>query len=87
MLLDMTKAHYANDNHDTWISLAAATARLLKSTEQEKQRAENGPDNRQNKQNGVCSIDDSRRDIDQRLAEPAKWEQRIRDGRMRVKRR
>jgi hypothetical protein len=29
MLLDMKKAHYANDNHDPWISLAAATARLL----------------------------------------------------------
>jgi hypothetical protein len=84
MLLDMTKAHYANDNHDTWISLAAATARLLKTTEEQKEDRSGQPNAGRTDE---TKARDHREAVDHGLRNLAKWEQRIRDGRMRVKRR
>lgn len=72
-----------NDNNDPWISLAVATARLLKTTEQseEDRRAERGSD-RTDEKREQSEIDDQRRTIEQRLRELSEWEQRIKNNRL-----
>ncbi len=74
----------ANDNHDTWQTLAAATARLLKRTEEQKEDRSGQPHAGRTDEDKAR---EHRKAVDHGLRELAKWEQRIRDGRMRVKRR
>jgi hypothetical protein len=78
-LIDMTDANYMNDNNDPWISLAAATARLLKLDEQQTENSERDPKAGRSDEE---KRSEERAYIEQRLRELSEWEQRIRDNRL-----
>jgi hypothetical protein len=82
MLLFMTRLNKRTD--DTWQPLSLATRRLLKLDEQQNEHRECDP------QSGRSDEEKSREErayIEQRLEELRRWERRIEENRLRIKRR
>lgn len=72
----MTKAHYANDNDDTWQPLSLATRRLLERTEHQEEKDTDGRGSSAQEQQPQRDPDETREYVERRLRDLRQFEKR-----------